>query len=401
MKYMCIPEPRTPRPLKKKNNDNKTTTIGIAANPASWRNPADVEFVYISCAAFNCWVEPRCNVESVAGNKVALRQSSGNSSCWHRLYYFGDGWGGKPEGKAPYSPTSIENVFDPSNFTAPGTFYYDRAAATFTYMPRAGETVATLEASATTATGEVILSLKGASNVVWQGAAFQYATSLHASGDKGFVDTQSAYLYHDGEPPVNIAVVKSTNIKFLGCTFQHLGGVYALCADGGSQDVIVANSTFSDCSGGGVKLGDTGERGAPAPSASLPVEQQDRGFLISDNFMDNIPVRFKSYARTRVCMCVCLCLSLPLSRSLALSLFLSLSVCLSVSLSVCVCMFVSMILVCATLYSIHARRLLLLFRTPLIPTSSTMTRVGVCGSMARWSTDLQTQSLVATLQMPS
>ena len=36
--------------------------------------------------------------------------STGNSSCWHRLYYFGDGWGGKPEGKAPVAPTSIENL---------------------------------------------------------------------------------------------------------------------------------------------------------------------------------------------------------------------------------------------------------------------------------------------------
>ena len=94
--------------------------------------------------------------------------------------------GGKPEGKAPYSPTSIENVFDPSNFTAPGTFYYDRALATFIYMPRVGETIATLEATATTATGEVILSLNQTANVVWQSTAFHYATSLHTNGDKGW-----------------------------------------------------------------------------------------------------------------------------------------------------------------------------------------------------------------------
>ena len=43
-------------------------------------------------------------------------------------------------------------------------------------------------------------------------------------------------------------------------TFQHLGGVYALGADGASQSVIVSNCTFLDVSGGGVKLGKSGER---------------------------------------------------------------------------------------------------------------------------------------------
>jgi hypothetical protein len=50
------------------------------------------------------------------------------------LYYFAKGWGGLPEGKSPYSPTSIENIFNPATFTIPGTFYYDKAAATFTYL---------------------------------------------------------------------------------------------------------------------------------------------------------------------------------------------------------------------------------------------------------------------------
>ena len=101
-------------------------------------------------------------------------------------------------------------------------------------------------------------------NLRWEGVKFQYATSLHASGDRGFVDTQSAYLYKDGEPgawpccrfapplvhstpdpptyavplflkrqcdrtpgepPVNIHVATSSNISFSTCDFSHLGGV--------------------------------------------------------------------------------------------------------------------------------------------------------------------------------
>jgi hypothetical protein len=93
----------------------------------------------------------------------------------------------------------------------------------------------------------------------------------------------------DGESPVNVLVEKSRNITFTGCSFRHLGGVYALGANGGSQDVIVSNSSFSDVSGGGVKLGSAGERGAKAPNVTLDPSLQDRGFLVSDNTMHGIP----------------------------------------------------------------------------------------------------------------
>ena len=246
-------------------------------DPTTWSNPGDVEFVYTSCAAYACWVEPRCTVETVTGSSVALKQLAGNSTCFHRLYYFAQGWGGKKTGAAPLNPTSIENLFVPGKFATPGTFYYDRARATITYLPRAGETAATLEATATTATVEMLLAVNNTKNMVWQDTQFQYSTSLHASGDRGYVDTQSGYLYRDGEPPVNIHVQKSSNVKFLGCGFSHLGGVYTVAADGGSQDVIISNSTFVDCSGGAVKLGYSGERGDPGPNSTLDPSLQDRG----------------------------------------------------------------------------------------------------------------------------
>ena len=44
-------------------------------------NPQDVEFLYTGCDAINCWVEPRCTVESVEGQVVKLKQATGNTSC--------------------------------------------------------------------------------------------------------------------------------------------------------------------------------------------------------------------------------------------------------------------------------------------------------------------------------
>jgi hypothetical protein len=54
------------------------------------------------------------------------------------------------------------------------------------------------------------------------------------------------------------------------------------------------NSTFSDISGGGIKLGYSGERGVTQPqnNESMSPEQQDRGFIVSDNLFAGIPVEY-------------------------------------------------------------------------------------------------------------
>ena len=211
------------------------------------------------------------------------------------------------------------------NFSAPGTFYYDKAQGSILYVPRAGESVATLEATATTATAEELVVANHTKNLRWENVHFQYATSLHASGPQGFVDTQvqmccaplaehvacvlqtgcanrmfvalpsqSGYLYQDGEPLTNIHVQASQNVSFLNCGFSHLGAVYALGADQGSQNVVISNCSFDDCSGGAIKLGSSGERGAPSPSVTLDPSLQDRGFLVSDCLMTHIPVEYGS-----------------------------------------------------------------------------------------------------------
>jgi hypothetical protein len=204
------------------------------------------------------------------GKIVKLKQAD-NSSCFHRLYYYaqcftngeGPGRSLSCEGQQcrGRNPTSIENVGLNATDNAPGTFYYDRAGATISYVPREGETIATLEATATTATQQELVTLTGASNVRWEGVHFAYGTWLDASGPKGYIDTQSGYQCQavansqDGEPPTNVAISGSLNITVVSCAFSHLGAVYALGADGASQSIIVSNCTFDDLSGGAVKLG--------------------------------------------------------------------------------------------------------------------------------------------------
>ena len=54
------------------------------------------------------------------------------------------------------------------------------------------------------------------------------------------------------------------------------------------------NSTFLDISGGGIKLGYSGERGViqPQNNESMSPEHQDRGFILSDNLFSGIPVEY-------------------------------------------------------------------------------------------------------------
>lgn len=81
-----------------------------ATDPSKWPNPGDVEFVYTSCDAINCWIEPRCTVESVEGSVVKLKQD-GNESCYHRLYYYAQVLSGAIRESLscrPFSPATVE-----------------------------------------------------------------------------------------------------------------------------------------------------------------------------------------------------------------------------------------------------------------------------------------------------
>ena len=46
--------------------------------------------------------------------------------------------------------------------------------------------------------------------------------------------------------------------------------------------------------GGAIKLGNVGERGAPGPAVDLPAPQQDRGYLVSDCLIYDLPREYSS-----------------------------------------------------------------------------------------------------------
>lgn len=56
----------------------------------------------------------------------------------------------------------------------------------------------------------------------------------------------------------------------------------------------MSNCTFTDCSGGAIKLGNVGERGAPGPPVDLTPVLQDRGYLVADNLIHDVPREYSS-----------------------------------------------------------------------------------------------------------
>lgn len=63
-------------------------------------------------------------------------------------------------------------------------------------------------------------------------------------------------------------------MTFNQCHFEHLGGIYALSALGGSQHVTIANSSFTDVSGGGIHIGSSGSRWTTGPKADVAISRQ-------------------------------------------------------------------------------------------------------------------------------
>ena len=241
-------------------------------DPSAWRNPSDIEFVFHFPGQWTPWIESRCTVASVDGAMVTVSQP-----CWGDLAErnFGPS---KHQMRSLPPPAWAENVFE--NLTAPGSFYHDRLNGTLTYIPRPGETAASVGSSAFTSKEETLLLINGTSNHIWEGVVFEHATWRQVNTKRGFVDWQGGYsggygtppdyadcrdggscaTYADANgcgsttkpaphcvtnrglsPPGNVRVLTGRNLTFVSNTFRHLGGVYALSANFGSQHIRIRN----------------------------------------------------------------------------------------------------------------------------------------------------------------
>ena len=197
-------------------------------------------------------------------------------------------------------PGSIEAA--PAFPLAPGVFFHDLAASTLYYALAPGQAPGDLAADAWVAAAEVLVDATNTSGHVYEGLTFEYAGWRQVNTGEGYVDAQAAvYACTPGgpnpycppaavpsaialppgahpragrtavpmgsaEPRGNVRVSGGSDTAFLGCTFQHLGAAYALSLMEGTQRSVVRNCSFSDLSGGFLKLGSVGVAAAGSSS---------------------------------------------------------------------------------------------------------------------------------------
>lgn len=235
----------------------KTGYVATSAVPRSWRNPADIEFVYRAG-----YVEGRCGVAGVSGTTITMDQP-----CWdlaQALY-------GGPE--LLRSPTAVEN--SPGFKPKPGSWYLDRSRPgrhELLYFPRAGqdmrraEVVAPVLENLVTGTGTPGRPLH---DVGFRGLTFAYATWLAPSEPAGFPAAWSMYLRpgkgEDGKlledpklltVPGTVAFRTAERITLEGNRFTHLGAQALELSRNSSYNVVDGN-VISDVSDGGILLGVT------------------------------------------------------------------------------------------------------------------------------------------------
>ncbi|WP_240982270.1 right-handed parallel beta-helix repeat-containing protein [Streptomyces sp. S3(2020)] len=227
----------------------KSGYVTTSAVPRSWKNPADIEFVYRGG-----YVEGRCGVAGISGTTITMDQP-----CWDLVQALYEG----PELLA--SPTAVENSpgFEPE----PGSWYLDRSRPghhELLYFPRPGqdmrraEVIAPVLENLVTGTGRPGRPLH---DIGLRGLTFAYATWLAPGEPAGFPSAWSMYLRPGKGDDAKLLTVPGTvafrtaeRITLEGNRFTHLGAQAVELSRNSSHNTVDGN-VIADVSDGGILLG--------------------------------------------------------------------------------------------------------------------------------------------------
>lgn len=186
-------------------------------------------------------------------------------------------------------PSDIENSLALLN--KPGEWFADFDQGKIYYVPLPGQDAASISAVLGTEAPPVpppdltadygtaaIRVLPGAQNLLFSGITVTHITWNQPSGPGGFVDLQSGFFATGGAlhgVPGAMWMTGVKNVVITDCSFVHLG-LSGIVADGGSQNINVTLSTFTDLSGSAVSVGNVSD-----PIATPTTQDQD--FFIDSN----------------------------------------------------------------------------------------------------------------------
>jgi Right handed beta helix region/Fibronectin type III domain/Protein of unknown function (DUF1565) len=297
------------------------TATGYTASSAamaSWKHPADLEFVYTGGNSvwsekgegLGSWTEPRCPVASIEGTTITMQQPCWDNSTERVMLPSGARTanlvGPKSIGK---QPTYVENAYE--LLGTPGQFYIDRDARQIYYTPRSGENLATADVELPVL--QALIEARGTAadpvhNIAFSGIQFSYATWLGPNGPDGFSEIQAGYQVtgQDGyskqglctlvpggtcpygawtKEPANVSLRFAHHIRFTHDAFVHLGAA-GLDLGEGAQDDMVEGSVFTDISGNGVEL--AGVDKPLAPDAEFAI-----GNRIENNLFEDVGAEYR------------------------------------------------------------------------------------------------------------
>jgi hypothetical protein len=260
---------------------------------ASWRNPSNIEFVFDG--GHGSWTQPRCDVASISGKVITMRQP-----CWDNMKLPGtpvapDGdnpAGGFPALDTNATPSRIENAYE---LLSPGTWYLDQSRHVVYYDARTGESPATMSFVAPVLE-QLVTTSSTADNplhgVTFSGITFAYTTWLTPSGDDGFAEIQ-ATMYVRGRngartqglcqyveprgscpfaawsrPPAAVDLVGTRDVSVVNDVFEHLGAAGLGAYHGAGGDLISGNE-ITDVSGNGIEFGTTDDAQPTAFATNL------------------------------------------------------------------------------------------------------------------------------------
>jgi hypothetical protein len=169
----------------------------------------------------------------------------------------------------------IENA--PEALGTPGEWYLDRKTGELSYLPREGENIDTIEATAPTLLQLVRIEGdapggKLVHDINFVGLTFE--ESDWTIDETGYFDVQAAYVI----PGVFEANCASA-ISIEDCTFRHLGNAAIAFVKGCAGNRIIGNEIY-DIGAGGVKIGDC--------KVSKEEAEQTEGNVITDNDIHHI-----------------------------------------------------------------------------------------------------------------
>jgi hypothetical protein len=262
--------------------DNASVGFTVSGDiPPSWSNSTGaIEFSWAIVIAN--WIQPRCTVASVdfASRNITLSEPCGAMANEREAR------------RKVFLPPPV-NIEAAMGALSPGVFWHDVENARVYYALAPGQTLADIEADAWVPAADVILQLNETSGHTFSGLTFKHAGWSQVNSPSGFVDAQSAVYGNGKEPPGAVRAAGVKNVLFDNCSFQAIASPYALEIANKSADSGVVRSSFTDLSGGAVKLGgiDAGNN-----AFSSNASDWDARLLVTDSLIANSSLEYQGAA---------------------------------------------------------------------------------------------------------